>query len=167
MSHPPKPPLRFVPTLTEVVAEHQPTPGSVLHEDGHPATEPVAVPELVLPPAPPPRPTLLASPAAHAKHSPATSPSPTLPTGSVPPPVPTPAPAATLLSEALQAQVVQRVMERVAPVLQERLHAAITHVLQEQTQLALERLGQEVEGVVRQVVREALSPPPTARRPPR
>lgn len=170
---PPKPPPRFIPTLTEVVQ-----PGSV------------AV-SAVTPPVPAggggraPLPTAakISSVPAQGMPLPATKDSVERAVASPPPatpssrsvqdamarPAPMAAPANTpraqeavpkqhqTLPEGFEEFMVHRVMQRVDVMLEKRLRDAIATVVQEQTRSVLPRLREEIESVVRHSVYEAVA----------
>ena len=138
MSQSPKPPPRFVPTLTEVVQEPDVLPVSV------PLAPPTAQPA-------PPFQTMAAIPVV-----------PVLSTTKEPADVagtkPVLAPAARRpLPQGIEEYMVHRVMQRVDVVLDQRLREAIALVVQEQTRSVLPRLREEIESVVRHAVYEAVA----------
>jgi len=155
-----KAPPRYVPTLTEVVTEPD--------EAG------------VAPPLPAPEAAALSTPVAPAMPAiPATSatsaapPAPAMPASRyplaetvLPNPAdeeePEPGPeldAAAWAQVQMQAEerLVQRLLERVEGVLDQRLRESIAQVVQEQTRSLTLRLQEELESVLRQTVQEALA----------
>ena len=129
MQIPPRTPPRFVPTLTEVV---QNAPVSSSDEDWQQASSKDEWP---------------AEPAFHGE--PAAEPEP-----DVPPQADTPN---TLASEALEDQIIHRVMQRVDLSLERRLQDAVSAMVLAQTQLLVPRLREEIEFVVRQSVSDAVA----------
>ena len=65
-------------------------------------------------------------------------------------------PASNQLPEEAEEHLVQRLMQRVDRLLEQRLREAIAVVLEEQTRSMALQLRQEVESVVRQSVRDAV-----------
>lgn len=125
-----KSPPRFVPTLTEVVAEQthrDPAPPLLLPQPKPVIDAPAPKPK----PEPEPKPELKPQP-------------PPKVLAIAPPP------------EGLQEEWIQQVLQRVDTALDARVRDTIATVVQEQTRLMLLRLGDEIEWVVRQVVREAI-----------
>ena len=155
-----KPPPRYVPTLTEVVNEPEALAigaEAAVHR-ADPLPEPV--PEWESPPVP--------------EHEPWSAPQPEV--GPEPDPEPEPEPerappesaaplraaAPVLRPEAetwLHAEelLVQRLLERVDQVLDERLRETIAQVVQAQTRSLTLRLQEELEAVGRQTVQEAVA----------
>ncbi|WP_042422999.1 hypothetical protein [Comamonas granuli] len=135
-------PPRFVPTLTEVVAEGSGAPPA----PPGPAPAPAAAPRPVAPPQQPAavsgvsRGTSVLPPPAAAVRA-------LQPGGVAVRPVP----------EGFEEMMVHRVMQRVDVLLEKRLREAIAQVVQEQTRSILPRLREEVESVVRQSVYEAVA----------
>jgi hypothetical protein len=77
----------------------------------------------------------------------------------------TPRPDAALASPALlEEQLVQRVMQRVDMVLERRLREAVGQLILTQTQALGPRLREEIEGLVRESVKQAMPPEPGSRR---
>jgi len=155
-----KAPPRYVPTLTEVVTEPD--------EAG------------VAPPLPAPEAAALSMPVAPAMPAtpvtpvtPAAPPAPAMPASRyplaetvLPNPAdeeePEPGPeldAAAWAQVQMQAEerLVQRLLERVEGVLDQRLRESIAQVVQEQTRSLTLRLQEELESVLRQTVQEALA----------
>ena len=152
-----KAPPRYVPTLTEVVTEPD--------EAG------------VAPPLPGPEAAALSTPVAPAMPAipvtPSAPPAPAMPASRyplaetvLPNPAdeqePEPGPeldAAAWAQVQMQAEerLVQRLLERVEGVLDQRLRESIAQVVQEQTRSLTLRLQEELESVLRQTVQEALA----------
>ena len=152
-----KAPPRYVPTLTEVVTEPD--------EAG------------VAPPLPGPEAVALSTPMAPAMPAipvtPSAPPAPAMPASRyplaetvLPNPAdeeePEPGPeldAAAWAQVQMQAEerLVQRLLERVEGVLDQRLRESIAQVVQEQTRSLTLRLQEELESVLRQTVQEALA----------
>ncbi|WP_159911777.1 hypothetical protein [Pantoea sp. 18069] len=162
----PKAPPRYVPTLTDVVQD----PASDSVPASPPQPEQAAPPESLevwASPAPfgpaVPEPELASSP------SPATGPSARFPLAEAVLPSlaeqeSEPEPGIALDAAAwaqvqMQAEerLVQRLLERVERVLDQRLRESIAQVVQEQTRSVTLRLQEELESVVRQTVQEALA----------
>lgn len=78
------------------------------------------------------------------------------------PPAPPPAP---LDAQALQDQLLHRVMQRVDLALEQQLHDAVASVVLQHTHALVPRLREEIEFVVRQAVAEAVAAE-LAQRPP-
>lgn len=172
---PPKPPPRFIPTLTEVV------------QAGNAASPPAAVPRPGTGGVRAPLPTPVTVPPAPARGSsmapgggitghrtaslPPAAPSVPFPPGAL-------APSGTAgtatsagiahrstaveakpspLPEGFEEFMVHRVMQRVDVMLEKRLRDAIATVVQEQTRSVLPRLREEIESVVRHSVYEAVA----------
>ena len=148
MSHSPKPPPRFVPTLTEVVQEPDVLPVSV------PLAPPSTPTKVFVPPIAQPAPpfqTRIAIPVVPV-------PSTTRELADVAGTTPVPASAARRpLPQGMEEYMVHRVMQRVDVVLDQRLREAIALVVQEQTRSVLPRLREEIESVVRHAVYEAVA----------
>ena len=66
-------------------------------------------------------------------------------------PLPAPAPMPAFDRERL----VEQVLQRIAPIVEERLHDAVQAMLQDQVDLLARRLHQEIESTVRQAVIQA------------
>ena len=134
-------PPRFVPTLTEVVAEGSGAPPA----PPGPALAPAAAPRPVAPPQQPAAAPAMARGAAVLPPAAAVRAQP--PGGVAVRPVP----------EGFEEMMVHRVMQRVDVLLEKRLREAMAQVVQEQTRSILPRLREEVESVVRQSVYEAVA----------
>lgn len=150
MQSPPRVPPRFVPTLTEVVVPTVAleTPQPVREED---AVALGMLPELAPSPphtfAPTSTPTFGANAGSEAVHA-------------------DPVQAATLAAEALEDQIIHRVMQRVDLSLERRLQEAIATMVLQQTQSLVPRLREEIEFVVRQSVSDAVADELATRSPP-
>lgn len=148
MSHSPKPPPRFVPTLTEVVQEPDVLPVSV------PLAPPSTLTKVFAPPIAQPAPpfqTRAAIPVVPVRST-------TKELADVAGTRPVPASAARRpLPQGMEEYMVHRVMQRVDVVLDQRLREAIALVVQEQTRSVLPRLREEIESVVRHAVYEAVA----------
>lgn len=174
---PPRTPPRFVPTLTDVVAEgglssELPAVPSerAIPKPASSAALPSAAPALKQAPPVPPQAAL--TPMA-ARSVPGVSRATTPPVMARPsvgvPSVPTVRPAAAprvavqpqpqprTVPDGFEEMMVHRVMQRVDVMLETRLRDAIATVVQEQTRSILPRLREEVESVVRQSVYEAVA----------
>ena len=66
-----------------------------------------------------------------------------------------PAVQAPVTSAADRELLVEQVLQRIAPVVEERLHEAVHAMLQDQMDLLARRLHQEIESTVRQAVIQA------------
>jgi hypothetical protein len=77
-----------------------------------------------------------------------------------------PVQAATLAAEALEDQIIHRVMQRVDLSLERRLQDAIAAMVLQQTQSLVPRLREEIEFVVRQSVSDAVADELATRSPP-
>ncbi len=142
MQAPPRVPPRFVPTLTEVVVP------TVALETPQPVREEDAVAVGMLPELPAvATPIYGANTSAEAVH-------------------PDPVQAATLAAEALEDQIIHRVMQRVDLSLERRLQDAIATMVLQQTQSLVPRLREEIEFVVRQSVSDAVADELATRSPP-
>ncbi|MDB5848611.1 MAG: hypothetical protein JWP29_2363 [Rhodoferax sp.] len=129
MQIPPRTPPRFVPTLTEVV-QHVPVSASTL--------------------APPAQ---FSDDAGEQGRWPdADVPLPAVPDFSA-----RPGPPEILATEALEDQIIHRVMQRVDLSLERRLQDAVSAMVLAQTQLLVPRLREEIEFVVRQSVSDAVA----------
>lgn len=73
-------------------------------------------------------------------------------------PAPVPAP---VTSAADREVLVEQVLQRIAPVVEERLHEAVQAMLQDQMDLLARRLHQEIESTVRQAVIQATTEDPS------
>jgi hypothetical protein len=142
MQSPPRVPPRFVPTLTEVVVPTVAleTPQSMREEDALAAGMLPGLPVAAVP-------TYGADGSAEAVH-------------------PDPIQAATLAAEALEDQIIHRVMQRVDLSLERRLQEAIATMVLQQTQSLVPRLREEIEFVVRQSVSDAVADELATRSPP-
>lgn len=76
-----------------------------------------------------------------------------------------PPPSAPLDAQALQDQVLHRVMQRVDLALEQQLHDAVASMVLQHTHALVPRLREEIEFVVRQAVAEAVAAE-LAQRPP-
>ena len=172
---PPKPPPRFIPTLTEVVQAGSaasppaaaPRPGTVGMRAPlpTPATAPPAPPRgsSVAPGGgvtghraaslPPVAPSMPLSPKAAAPSGPAG----TAVSAGIAQPSIAVAVKSSPLPEGFEEFMVHRVMQRVDVMLEKRLRDAIATVVQEQTRSVLPRLREEIESVVRHSVYEAVA----------
>jgi hypothetical protein len=74
--------------------------------------------------------------------------------------------SATLAAEALEDQIIHRVMQRVDLSLERRLKDAIASMVLQQTQSLVPRLREEIEFVVRQSVSDAVADELATRSPP-
>lgn len=81
------------------------------------------------------------------QESPATAPAPVLPI----------APASASALDALEDQLIHRVMQRVDVALERQLHDAVATMVLQHTQSLVPRLREEIEFVVRQAVAEAVA----------
>lgn len=72
-------------------------------------------------------------------------------------PVQTPAPPDIVTTEALEDQIIHRVMQRVDLSLERRLQEAVSAMVLAQTQSLVPRLREEIEFVVRQSVSDAVA----------
>jgi hypothetical protein len=132
MQTPPRTPPRFVPTLTEVV-QHVPVSASTLAPLASPAPySDDASGQGGWPDADPPLP-----------------PVPDFAARASPPDI--------LATEALEDQIIHRVMQRVDLSLERRLQDAVSAMVLAQTQLLVPRLREEIEFVVRQSVSDAVA----------
>lgn len=184
---PPRTPPRFVPTLTDVVAEGsastvppalpserastKPAPTMVTPATALSQKQSMPLPARPVPTAMVARPAVAAPGVARAPASQGLAkPAAGAPSVSLPRPVPppagakpsTPAPRTTgqpprTVPDGLEEMIVHRVMQRVDVMLETRLRDAIATVVQEQTRSILPRLREEVESVVRQSVYEAVA----------
>lgn len=75
-----------------------------------------------------------------------------------------PPPALDAGEEAMQEQIIHRVMQRVDVVLQRQLNEAVAKVVLEHTRVLAPRLREEIEFVVRQAVTDAIANELTARK---
>lgn len=66
-------------------------------------------------------------------------------------------PLEVMTHEANEAILVQRVLQRIEPVLAQRLRDVVDHIVQEHTQALVPRLRQEIELVVRESVVQAFA----------
>ncbi|MFZ4286493.1 hypothetical protein [Variovorax sp. HJSM1_2] len=139
MQSPPRVPPRFVPTLTEVVLPTVAleTPQTLREED--------ALAAGMLPGQP--TPSLGAEPGTETVHQQTLQ-------------------SATLAAEALEDQIIHRVMQRVDLSLERRLKEAIASMVLQQTQSLVPRLREEIEFVVRQSVSDAVADELATRSPP-
>lgn len=78
---------------------------------------------------------------------------------------PAPPPSAPLDAQALQDQLLHRVMQRVDLALEQQLHDAVASMVLQHTHALVPRLREEIEFVVRQAVAEAVAAE-LAQRPP-
>ena len=148
MSHSPKPPPRFVPTLTEVVQGPDVLPVSV------PVAQAATSTKVLTPAISPSAPSIQARIAVPVV--PVRSASNELADVASAQHVPAPA-ARRPLPPGMEEYMVHRVMQRVDVVLDQRLREAIALVVQEQTRSVLPRLREEIESVVRHAVYEAVA----------
>jgi len=139
MQSPPRVPPRFVPTLTEVVVPTVAleTPQTLREEDALAAG---MLPVQTMP-------SLGAETGTETVHHDALQ-------------------SATLAAEALEDQIIHRVMQRVDLSLERRLKDAIASMVLQQTQLLVPRLREEIEFVVRQSVSDAVADELATRSPP-
>lgn len=86
-----------------------------------------------------------------------------VPLSAVAPPLPLQ--AGNSADEALQEQIIHRVMQRVDVVLQRQLNEAVAKVVLEHTRALGPRLREEIEFVVRQAVTDAVAHELTTRKP--
>ena len=129
MQIPPRTPPRFVPTLTEVVQN------APVYSSDESWQQPSSKDEW------PAEPAFQAEPADEPM-----------------PDVPQPAEAPNnLANEALEDQIIHRVMQRVDLSLERRLQDAVSAMVLAQTQLLVPRLREEIEFVVRQSVSDAVA----------
>lgn len=164
MTPPPKPPPRFIPTLTEVV------------QMGGTAALPVSAPTPAATVVRPPLPSLATALSSPPSEDVTVRPAVSLPSDAPARPIaqdaamrpgPTVAQethrAAKLaapppsMPEGMEEFMVHRVMQRVDVMLEKRLRDAIATVVQEQTRSVLPRLREEIESVVRHSVYEAMA----------
>jgi hypothetical protein len=129
MNNFPKPPYRYVPTLTEVVSNDPPDGAQPF---GTSSTTSTAEPTATTQPGP--------GRIAHHSNEAALQ-------SSVP----------SLAQGALEEEILHRVMQRIDVSLDYRLRKAVSEVMQEQTRQILARLREEVESVVREAVHEAVA----------
>ena len=135
MQIPPRTPPRFVPTLTEVV-QNAPVYSSDEAWQQPPSKDAKDANDDW-----PAEPAFETEPAAE-------------PEPDVPPPADAPG---SLANEALEDQIIHRVMQRVDLSLERRLQDAVSAMVLAQTQLLVPRLREEIEFVVRQSVSDAVA----------
>ena len=135
MQIPPRTPPRFVPTLTDVV-QNAPVYSSDEAWQQPPSKDAKDANDDW-----PAEPAFETEPAAE-------------PAPDVPPPADAPG---TLANEALEDQIIHRVMQRVDLSLERRLQDAVSAMVLAQTQLLVPRLREEIEFVVRQSVSDAVA----------
>nr|WP_145551983.1 hypothetical protein [Variovorax boronicumulans] len=85
------------------------------------------------------------------------APVPPMPEPRLAPPPPQPTQAAPLDPQALQDQLLHRVMQRVDLALEQQLHDAVASMVLQHTHALVPRLREEIEFVVRQAVAEAVA----------